>query len=141
MSRFRLALSILPILATGLALLTPAQASQSIPAPSLPRDTAISLLQEGSSSLAIYRDQQTGIPNFLAGALPDVAADVSSPAEAARAFFAEQASLFRMRDPGKELNLIRDDRDRVGMHHVRFQQRYNGIDVFGGVIIAHTRGS
>jgi Zn-dependent metalloprotease len=78
---------------------------------------------------------------LLGGRLPQVRASVTTPLAAARAFFAEQSSLFRMRDPGQELSLIRDGSDRIGMNHVRFQQRYDGIEVFGGVIIAHTRGT
>jgi bacillolysin len=141
MSRLRSALRILPILILGMTALSPIQASQSISSPTLSRDTAITLLQRDNNPLVIYRDQQTGIPNFLAGKLPEVAARVTTPVEAARAFFAEQASLFSMRAPSQELSLIRDERDRIGMNHVRFQQRYNGVDVFGGVIIAHTRGT
>jgi hypothetical protein len=76
------ALRILPVLV--LTVLSPTQASQSIPSATLSRDTAIMLLQEDPSSLVVYRDQQTGIPNFLAGALPDIIADVGTPIEAAR---------------------------------------------------------
>jgi bacillolysin len=141
MSRLRSALRFLPILILGMTVLSPLQASQSISSSTLSRDTAITLLQRDNNPLVIYRDQQTGVPNFLAGKLPEVAAQVATPVEAARAFFAEQASLFSMRAPSQELTLIRDERDRIGMNHVRFQQQYNGVEVFGGVIIAHTRGT
>jgi hypothetical protein len=82
MSRLRSALRILPMLALDVTVLTPTHASQPLPPPSLSRDTAISLLREGNASLAIYRDRQTGIPNFLAGTLPRVSADVATPVEA-----------------------------------------------------------
>src|SRR5262245_19933265 len=114
MSRLRSALSILPILALGTTLLSPTQASHPTP-PNLSRDTAISLLRDGSSRMAISRDQQTGVPTFLGGELPKITADVATPVEAARAFFAEQAGLFRMRAPSQELSLVRDEHDRFGM--------------------------
>jgi bacillolysin len=140
MSRLRSMLRILGIVALGLIVISPALATQSQPSSTLAREKAIALLREGNGSLVIYRDQQTGVPNFVAGALPAVAAGATNPQEAARAFFKQNTGMFRMRNPDSELSLIRDERDRIGMKHVRFQQRHNGVEVFGAVLIAHTRG-
>ncbi len=140
MSRLRSMLRILGIVALGLIVISPALATQSQPSSTRARETAIALLREGNSSLVIYRDQQTGVPNFVAGALPAVAAGATTPQEAARTFFKQNSGMFRMRNPDSELSLIRDERDRIGMNHVRFQQRHNGVEVFGAVLIAHTRG-
>src|SRR5687767_3625455 len=102
MSRLRSLLRILGIVALGLIVLSPALATQSQPSSTLARETAIALLREGNSSLVIYRDQQTGVPNFVAGALPAVAAGATTPQEAARAFFKQNTGMFRMRNPDSE---------------------------------------
>jgi Zn-dependent metalloprotease len=139
MSRLRTALSICLFLAASLSVSSPA----GLAAPGGPgasRDASIALLRQGPGQLVIYRDQQTGVPNFVAGELPAIKANVSEPAAVARAFFTENAALFGMTNPQAELNLVRDESDALGMHHVRFQQRYNGVDVFGAQIVAHLRG-
>lgn len=140
MSRLRSTLRILGIVALGLIVISPALATQSQPSLTLARETAVALLREGNSPLVIYRDEQTGVPNFVAGALPADAGGATTPQEAARAFFRQNTGMFRMRNPDSELSLVRDERDRIGMNHVRFQQRYNGVEVFGAVLTAHTRG-
>ena len=141
MSRLRPALSMLVFLGLIVAAALPpaylAARTRSAPA----WEVAADLLRQGDGPLAIYHDERTGVPNFLAGPLPQVRADVHTPLEAARAFLAENARLFRMSDPATELSLLRDERDRFGMNHVRFQQRYNGVEVFGAQLIVHTRGT
>ena len=140
MSRLRPALYVFVFLVIALAALPPAYlAANTRSAPAW--EVAAELLRQDGGPLAIYRDQQTGIPNFIAGPLPPVKANVRTPLEAARAFLAENARLFRMSDPATELSLLRDERDRFGMNHVRFQQRYNGVEVFGAQLIVHTRGT
>ncbi|HEY3230140.1 MAG TPA: M4 family metallopeptidase, partial [Roseiflexaceae bacterium] len=139
MSRLRLVLCALAFLAISVAALPAAGFAARVDA-TTSRDVSIALLRQGADSLAIYRDEQTGVPNFVAGELPTLKADVRDPIAAAHAFFAENASLFRMTNPGAELSVVRNDHDAIGMDHVRFQQRYNGVEVFGAQIIAHMRG-
>ncbi|HET9221835.1 MAG TPA: M4 family metallopeptidase, partial [Roseiflexaceae bacterium] len=139
MFRLRAVLSVLLALAASLALL-PAAGLLAVGGPEEARDASIALLRQGRDRLVIYNDQQTGVPNFVAGELPAIKANVSEPVAVARAFFAENSSLFGMTNPQAELSVVRDERDAIGMHHVRFQQRYNGVDVFGAQIVAHLRG-
>src|SRR5262245_11212234 len=108
MSHLRSAMRILPFLAVSMVMLAPTLSAQTVPTATPARETVVSLLGAGSP-LAIYNDQQTGVPSFMAGSLPQVSANVTTPAEAARAFFSEQAGLFRMRDQDAELALIRDE--------------------------------
>ena len=141
MSRLRSALRFLPILILGMTVLSPLQASQPISSSTLSRDTAITLLQRDNNPLVIYRDQQTGVPTFWPARCRK--SPPRSPPlwrRRARSSPSRPAS-FRMRAPSQELTLIRDERDRIGMHHVRFQQQYNGVEVFGAVMIAHMRGA
>jgi Zn-dependent metalloprotease len=138
MSPLRPAARVLGTIALGLTLLSPALAAPQ--ATSSAGDDALAPLRQGGGETIIYRDQATGVPTFVGGNLPAVRANVTTPQAAAQAFFAENRDMFGMANPGAELSLVRDERDGLGMNHVRFQQRYNGVEVFGGVLIAHTRG-
>src|SRR5262245_28185294 len=137
MFRLRTAPSICLSLIVSLILLSPP--SLVARGPEDPRDISIALLRQGRERLVIYHDKRTGVPNFVAGELPAIKADVSEPIAVARAFFAENAGLFGIARPQDELSVVRDDRDAIGMHHVRFQQRHNGVDVFGAQLVAHLR--
>ncbi|MFO0737352.1 MAG: M4 family metallopeptidase [Labilithrix sp.] len=46
-------------------------------------------------------------------------------------------ALFKMRDPGLELAPAREESDRYGMQHARFQQVSHGVPVVGAELSAH----
>src|SRR5262245_64507110 len=98
MFRMRAVLSVLLALAASLALL-PAAGLLAVGGPEESRDASIALMRQGRDRLVIYNDQQTGVPNFVAGELPAIKANVSEPVAVARAFFAENSSLFGMTNP------------------------------------------
>jgi uncharacterized repeat protein (TIGR01451 family) len=47
------------------------------------------------------------------------------------------ASLYRLRDAGKEFAVKRTDADTLGFHHVRLAQLHQGLRVLGGDLIVH----
>ncbi len=52
-------------------------------------------------------------------------------------FVSERRSLFQLRFPDKELELIGQTTDSLGLTHLRFQQCYNGVNVWGCQLIVH----
>src|SRR5262245_17561595 len=139
MFRPRSILSILLVLTASVALL-PSAGLLAGAGPEGSRAASIALLRQGGGRLVIYNDQLTGVPDFVAGELPGDKGNVSEPIAVARAFFAENSTILGIANPQAELSVVRDERDAIGMHHVRFQQRYNGVDVFGAQMVAHLRG-
>lgn len=140
--KVRFTLCICFVVVAALALLpSPVLTAHGRPDALVSQAASVALLQQGGGRLVVYQDALTGVPNFIAGEVPAVKAEVDTPLDAARAFFRENAALFRMTDPAAELQVVRAERDAVGMDHVRFQQQVHGVDVFGGLLIAHMRGT
>ncbi len=91
----------------------------------------------------------TPIPTVSATATPGVvaalryataksaAANTKDPVLAASNFVSSNASTFGIRVPSKYLMLSRAETDNIGMTHVRFTQRYNGVPVYGTEVIVH----
>jgi Zn-dependent metalloprotease len=52
-------------------------------------------------------------------------------------FFAARNELFKINRPDQELDLIKQSTDDLGLTHLRFQQSYNGIRVWGCQTIVH----
>jgi len=55
----------------------------------------------------------------------------------ARAFVAARPETFKMNRPDEELELISETTDELGLTHVRFQQVYRGLPVWGKRTIVH----
>lgn len=140
MFRFRTTLMV-ALLALGGMLARPSAQLAAAPGPNIAQDTALALLRQGGGSLVVDRDAQSGVPRFVSGKLPAIRATVSGPVALARAFFTENSNLFQMQDQATELAVLSQSHDSIGMDHVRFQQRYKGVDVFGAQLVAHLRGS
>jgi thermolysin len=75
-------------------------------------------------------------PAFLDGKTAPMVARASDAAGAARGFFANHATLFRLGSID-ELDHDRTDTDELGMAHARFVQKQGGIAVYGGELTAH----
>ncbi len=57
--------------------------------------------------------------------------------DAAVDFIDQHRNAFKLKAPKKELKLIRKENHKKGNIHVRYQQTYNGIPVWGQEIIVH----
>ncbi len=107
-----------------------------------PQEVFAQMQQEASGELEIYWNPDTGVPDFLSGAIPtDVsAAEEGDPEMIARSFFAAYEQLYRMDDPGTELALKKVERDHLGLTHVWFTQEHQGVKVFGMELAVHLDG-
>lgn len=90
-------------------------------------------------------DARTGIPTFLVPATTDgrlpytpTAAEIGNPLAIARGFLDRERALFGLRSVAAELRPLPPEPDRqLGFHHIRFEQVYNGVPVFGHRLIVH----
>lgn len=90
-------------------------------------------------------DSRSGIPDFLSAADPSArlpyqptSAEVGSPPAIARGFLDQNRALFGLRSAAEDLELLRVEPDRQrGFAHVRLDQRYQGLPVFGRQLLVH----
>ena len=89
-----------------------------------------------TDAVQVYRENAKGVPAYVEGSLGTTAKS-GDHLQATLDFFEENKGAYRMANPSEELQPIRIDIDDLGMHHVRMEQRYQGIRVIGGQMIAH----
>ncbi|MDW8403795.1 M4 family metallopeptidase [Chloroflexus sp.] len=103
------------------------------------------LAARATSPLIAAWDARTGIPTFLVPATVDgrlpytpTPAEIGNPLAIARGFLDRERALFGLRSVAAELRPLPLEPDRqLGFHHVRFEQVYHGLPVFGRQLIVH----
>lgn len=99
------------------------------------RDEALAKLKSQTKSKIDVRFDEKGIPTLLKGKL-------SSPAtgdkkDFALEFLAGYKDLFLLKDPRVELKVKSVTEDKGGNTHIRFDQVYQGIPVWGAQLLVH----
>lgn len=92
-------------------------------------------LKKVDPNVEIKWDERTGSPLRVKGLLARV--EQKEPGKAAMEFIDANKGLFLLESVQKEMRLKRIDTDRVGIRHVRMQQVYKELPVFGSEIIVH----
>jgi Zn-dependent metalloprotease len=99
-------------------------------------------------------DERTGTPFFLTGTFPvtprhagrfsraaEIIARLPRSSEmhlaVAETFLTESKDLFQLEEPARELRLIAYSVDEEGLVHLKFQQIYQGIPVWGSQLAVH----
>jgi len=59
------------------------------------------------------------------------------PLVVADQFMEEYGAYFGLQNTKEELSFLKEQTDTIGMSHVRYNQRYQGVPVFGGQLIVH----
>lgn len=103
------------------------------------------LRARSGAPVAVYWNRATRAPDFVAGADAGTRlAYTPSPAERGRpvaialGFLRAYAALFKLADPDRELALLRVEPDaQLGYSHVRLNQVYQGLPVFGKQLVVH----
>jgi Zn-dependent metalloprotease len=62
-----------------------------------------------------------------------------SATEMAMGFVEENKSLLRLKNPAEELSLISSETDENGITHLRMEQKYRGISIYGGELRVHIK--
>ncbi len=100
---------------------------------------AFEQLQESMGHELQIEWNANGTPIFLSNGLtsPGFVTNYSSTQAATFAFLQDHYGLFQIKDPTMELQLIRSKTDELGMTHLRFQQKYKDLPVWGCELIVH----
>ncbi|MEZ4732273.1 MAG: M4 family metallopeptidase [Caldilineaceae bacterium] len=120
------------------------------PPPPLPPTVAAGwqrLQSEASAAVTISTHPTTGAVRFVrvdanGDLLPSVAYSqnrqrTEQATEKAAAFFARYGALFGLADPATELHLTAERTDAQAFTHLTYQQHYQRVPVFGGVLRTH----
>ena len=89
----------------------------------------------------IYWDERNSTPIFMSGSksplYKSAGASATTPSQTALSFITKNRDVFRLRNPVDELQVKREKEDSFGKRHIVFQQRYQGIPVWGHELVAH----
>jgi hypothetical protein len=94
--------------------------------------TAVQVSWQRATGVARFVELPAGTPGDLSPGAPGEDLD-----SRARAFLAEFRDLFGLRDPASELALVSGSADRLGFHHLTYQQRERGVPVFAALLRTH----
>lgn len=109
-----------------------------MPRPSRDQQRAFENLKKVDANAEVVWDERSGTPIRLRGNL--TAPGEGEPEGIARQFISANNRLFAMKAPEKELRLKDIVTDRQGNRHIRFQQMYGELPVFGSELIVHLNG-
>lgn len=126
---FVLALGLFAALAAG-----PVYSSQ-------PDDARARLLAVTDGNVEITESRATGTASFVRATNQRsirVNSLSAAPIDRAAAFFADYGSLFGVVNPRAELSLVAaDGADGLGLARIQYQQRFDGVPVWGARLMAH----
>lgn len=103
--------------------------------PSREQKLAFEELKKLDANAEISWDEQVGSPSRLRGVLSEPKA--GAPEWVAREFISANHRLYAVKAPQEELRLRGISADREGNRHIRFQQMYRNLPVFGTELIVH----
>jgi Zn-dependent metalloprotease len=99
------------------------------------------LAEDSTGPVVVRRHAGSRRPSFVTASVPVSAFSFAPSVRAqARDFWETYGGVFGVTDPEGELALREVERDRLGMTHLRFDQRHRGLDVFGHRLLLHLRG-
>jgi bacillolysin len=95
----------------------------------------------GQSDLKVYWNEKNSTPTFISvkqkkGGLSKQGAPLAAKAMAIE-FFKENTSIFQLENPEEELQATDEISDALGKTHIKFNQIYNGIPVWGHDVVSH----
>jgi Zn-dependent metalloprotease len=119
----------------GLVAILGATAVSAAPA----HDEAIQRLISETGGARVSVNPATGTARFvrLPGTSAEAAMTPQARQQAAAAFVDRHATAFGLRGGSSELELVKTTTDRVGQTHLRYNQVYAGVPVFGAGLRAH----
>jgi len=91
-----------------------------------------------STKLDLVLNRTNSTPSFILGKLTGVGYSTSSDKSVdGMKFLAENKELFGLESPDKELKVISNFKDELGMTHIKYQQIINGLRIFPSELIIH----
>src|SRR5215213_3301186 len=91
-----------------------------------------------TTAVSVYRNPATRAPYFVrAKILTSSFTDATLAARQGTDFWSTYGGLFGVREPAQELVLRKQETDLHGVTHLRYDQRYRGLPVFGRQLLLH----
>jgi bacillolysin len=132
----------LVVFAAALLFLHAAGALAAGPKPSVQQLALRNLADDSTRRLVVRTQPGERIPAWVTGRIPVAEfSTADATKEQARDFWAEYGAAFGLADPDEDLVLRSATTDRLGMRHLRYDQRYYGLPVFGRQLVLHFKGS
>ncbi|MEL6626206.1 MAG: M4 family metallopeptidase [Bacteroidota bacterium] len=101
--------------------------------------------QPTSDHAEVILGAETGLPIYLEGSLPGLSArgiqQGQVAEQAAIDFLTQEASSLGIPQPTQAFSVVWIDQDDLGMTHVKMQQMFQGLPVYGKEIILHMNGA
>jgi Zn-dependent metalloprotease len=106
------------------------------------QETAFDQLKQTSGSAQLFLRPDNSTPIQIKGyplmkAIGGGGALAEQNAKTANAFLQENASLLLLNDPSKELRVLANETDNLGMINIRYAQTYAGLDVWPAQLSVH----
>lgn len=118
-------------------------AARALASPSYRSIPALPMPSRGVTAVQVLRDGENGRPIFIraqARELPAVSRGRSAEENKAYAYLEALAPLLELDEPARQFEIRRVREDELGMTHLRMQQYWQGLPVYGGELIVHLRG-
>jgi bacillolysin len=103
---------------------------------------SIPLLQKPSKALPegfSVLTANNGLPTMIQGTLPISSSRETPLATRATQYLDAVKNAMNIKNPAEEFEVTRLETDELGQSHVRMQQKFGGIPVWGGEVIVHER--
>ena len=102
----------------------------------------VSLKNDLGGNIETSINRLTGKVNYLAkkgaGEPLSLAKDKNKKNQAiSQEFLQKFGHYFGIKDSNRELKLLKETKDNLGMNHLKYNQRWQGVPVYGGQIIVH----
>jgi bacillolysin len=94
-------------------------------------------LKELPSVQKVRWDEEQDVPTFISGQLAKEQRMKGTPEQAALKFLKDNNSLFQLNKPGIDLNVAKVNQDGLRATHVKINQSYRGIPVYGSEMRVH----
>lgn len=94
-----------------------------------------------AKDLKIYRDPKTDQPTWIKGIPANMDRSKTSPEEKAFAYLEAIQNIISIKQPKNEFSVSNIQSDQQGQLHIRMQQTFEGIKIYGSEIMLHTKAN
>ncbi len=95
--------------------------------------------------IKIVKDGESGLPIFIEGRIKNIQKSARSGRTSAEAmafnYLASVKGILKLENPDESFEVKSVETDALGQNHIRLQQTYQGLSIYGGDLILHTEGN
>ncbi len=119
--------------------LLPAETSNSLVRNDAMARKGIANLKKADQTVKIKWAKEQDIPYFITGTdlSPAFRGKSAAPRAIAKSFLTEHKSLFKIANPQEEFIVRTEEKDELGMTHIRMDQYFEGVPVWASDVVVH----